>query len=301
MLAELMRNMKFKLPTHHPIAVGLLAFCLIPVAWAVEATGRAGQKEGRELEIESEFYAGERGYLHGGLGVTGEINDHQAFGVIGHFVREDSHDEIFPSFGGEFIQRLENGFELEFFTFGYVPMEEQYAWAFGMRGSREFEIRDSVSLIPFFGPTFARVRTIDEATLDPTMISHLMLLGGVALEAGPVTGNLFGSYSFYNRDPRGLETHVDLEEMTHLAAYENNDGFARSTVGTEISYAIHDRVALNARYALILYHDQTRHSISFTPEFVVNERTKIFAGFQLLRGDGEDNNLLVTGASFSFE
>lgn len=282
------------------LAAGFISLGAIHPAWANEGTGRAGQKERGETEVESEFYAGERGYLHGGLGVTGAINSHQAFGVVGHFVREDSKGEIFPSLGGEFIQHLESDIELEFFTFGYSPVEEQYAWAFGIRGSREFEVSESVSLTPFFGPTFARVRAIDEATLDPTMISHLMLLGGVALEAGPVEVNLFGSYSFFNRDERGLETHVDLEEMTHFAAYENNDGFARSTVGTEISYALHERVTLSGRYALILYRDQTRHSISFTPEFSLSPRTNLFGGFQLLRGDGEDNNLFVTGVSFSF-
>lgn len=61
------------------------------------------------------------------------INGHQAFGVVSHFVREDSKDEIFPSFGDEFIQLLQNGFELELFNFGHFPVKEQYAWAMGMR------------------------------------------------------------------------------------------------------------------------------------------------------------------------
>lgn len=278
----------------------LIANVISSPVWAHEGTGRAGQKEAGETEVEGEFYAGKHGYLHGGLGIIGGINDHQSFGAVGHFVREDSKGEIFSSLGGEFIQHFENGFDLESFTFGYLPVEEQYAWAFGMKGSREFEVCNSVSITPFFGPTFAQVQAIDENTRRPTLINHLMLLGGAAVEAGPVSVNVFGSYAFFSHDPRGLETHVDLEEMTHLAAYENNDGFARSSVGTEISYAIHERVLLNGRYALILYRDQTRHSISFTPEFGLNPRTKLFGGVQLLRGDGEDNNLFVTGASVLF-
>jgi hypothetical protein len=32
----------------------------------------------------------------------------------------------------------------------------------------------------------------------------------------------------------------------------------------------------------------------------LDSRWEIFAGIQLLRGDGPDNNLLVTGATFLF-
>jgi hypothetical protein len=64
-----------------------------------------------------------------------------------------------------------------------------------------------------------------------------MLLGGVAVHAERFEFSVFASHSFFGRDPVGLETHVDLEEMTHFAAYENNDGFARNSAGAEVSYS----------------------------------------------------------------
>lgn len=278
----------------------LISCVILLPANAHEGAGRAGLKELESLEIETEFYAGKGGYLHGGLGAVGKLNERQGVGIVGHFVREDSKGEIFPSLGAEFIQQLDNHTNMEVFTFGYFPVEDQYAWALGLRGSRQIECNDKLTITPFFGPTFARVQAIDEATEDPTMIGHFMLLGGLTVHSGPVDMTIFASHSFFSRDPRNLETHVDLEEMTHFATYENNDGFAQDTVGTEISIPIHERITLTGRYALILYKDETRHSISFTPEFGLNSQTTFFTGFQLLRGGGADNDLFVAGVSFAF-
>ena len=111
---------------------------------------------------------------------------------------------------------------------------------------------------------------------------------------------VFGSHSFFSRDPVGLETHVDLEEMTHFAAYENNDGFASNTAGLEISYPLTEAITLHGKYAWLDYEDRTRHAITFTPSLKLDPYWEIFAGIQLLRGDGPDNNLLVTGATFLF-
>lgn len=271
-----------------------------PTVLAQEGTGRADFKELAGIEVESEFYAGKRGYLHGGFGVIAPLDEMRKIGFVGHFVREESGGEIFPSLGAELIQNLGDGFELEAFSFGYLPVEKQNAWAFGLRGSRCFDLNGRVSMSPFFGPAYARVRAIDEATNTPVGIGHLMLLGGIAVEAGPVEFTLFGSHSFFSRDPVGLETHVDLEEMTHFAAYENNDGFATNTMGAELSYPLNDWLTLTGRYAWILYEDATRHSFSFTPEVKIGPHWKVFAGIQLLRGDGLDNNLAATGAAFSF-
>lgn len=265
-----------------------------------EATGRAGFKHPLGVEVEAEFYAGKRGYLHGGLGVIAPLNEKQKVGIVGHFVREESGGALFPSLGAEFIQELGEGFELEAFSFGYFPVEKQSAWAAGLRGNRRFAFSDHGSITPFFGPAYARVRALDEETESPVRIGHLMLLGGVGVELGPVEFTAFGSHSFFSRDPVDLETHVDLEEMTHFAAYENNDGFARNTVGAELSYSPTGWLTLTGRYALILYLYETRHSFSFTPALKVGEHFEVFTGFQLLRGDGAENDLFMTGAAFSF-
>jgi len=283
------------------ILLTAIASCLASLSGhADEGTGRAGLKETAGIEAEAEFYAGKRGYLHGGLGVIMPLNEEQKLGFVGHFVREESGGEVFPSLGAEFVQDLGDGYEMEGFTFGYLPVEDQSAWALGLRGSRTLDLSNRVSLSPFFGPAYAQVRAIDEATDDPVSIGHLMLLGGISVNAGPLDFTLFGSHSFFSRDSVGLETHVDLEELTHLAAYENNDGFARDTAGVEACYGVTEWLTLAGRYAFIRYDDRIRHSISFTPEVKINSQWELFAGIQLLRGDGEDNDLLVTGAAFSF-
>ena len=273
---------------------------LVLPALAHEGTGRAGFRDDLEIEIESEFYTGRRGYLHGGLGAIIPLNEKQKIGIVGHFVREETGGAIFPSLGAEFVQDLGHGFDLEAYSFGYFPVERQHAWAAGLRASRRIKLNDHFTIAPFFGPTYARVQAIEEPTANPVTVDHLMFLGGVAVHAERFEFSVFASQSFFGRDPVGLETHVDLEEMTHFAAYENNDGFARNSTGAEVSYTPVEWLRLTGRYALILYDDETRHSISFTPAIKVSSHWEFFGGVQLLRGDGLENDLIVGGASFGF-
>ncbi len=267
---------------------------------AQEGTGRAGFKEPDGTEVESEFYAGKRGYIHAGLGLIAPLNDTQRIGITGHVVRESTGNDLFPSLGMEFIQEFDSGFGLEAYSFGYLPVAGQHAWAVGLRGSRAVVVSDGLTVAPFFGPAFARVRAFDEDTGRLVNIDHLMFVGGLTLKTSVAEVTLFASHSFFQRDPAGLETHVDLEEMTHFAAFENNDGFARNTVGLEVSVSTNDWLTLSARYALILYEGETRHSVSFAPKVKITDHVEAFAGVQFLRGSGPGNNLLMAGMAFSF-
>ena len=89
----------------------------------------------------------------------------------------ETGDEICPSLGAEFIQDLGSRFELEAYSFGYFRVEKQSAWAVGLRGSRRLAFSDHVSISPFFGPAYERVRALDESIETPVSIGHLMLLG----------------------------------------------------------------------------------------------------------------------------
>jgi hypothetical protein len=256
--------------------------------------------ESSAVEAEAEFYAGKDGYRHGGLSVAAPINDRQTLEINGHLVREHTGDDVFPSLGMNFEREFVNGIGLKAYSFGYFPVDDQYAWALGLRGSRRFELNDKTTISPFFGPVYAQVQALEEATDEPKSIDHLMLLGGITLERGKLDLTVFGTHSFFSRDPVGLETHVDLQEMTQFDAYDNNDGFARNSAGTEVSYSPTDRITLTARYALILFDDGTRNSFAFVPSIKLGPRWKAFVGVQLLRGAGTDQNLVTTGGSFSF-
>jgi len=264
-----------------------------------EGTGRAGFKRPAGIEFESEFYTGKGGYLHGGLGIVGPVGDGRRFGIVGHFVREETGGEFFPSLGAEYIRDFGQGRELEVFSFGYFPVEKQHAWALGARVSNQLKLEHEVTVSPFFGPAYARVQAMDEATGQPATIGHFMLLGGVEVHAKIWNLTFFGTHSTFSRDPAGLETHVDLEEMTHFAAYENNDGFAQNTAGLEISCSPTDRLTFTARYAWIHYPEDTRHSITFAPALKFGKHLQVFAGVQLLRG-GKENDLAMVGVSRAF-
>ena len=155
-------------------------------------------------------------------------------------------------------------------------------------------------MAPFFGPAYARVTAVEEATEEAVTVGHLMLLGGVTLEAGSVSVTLLGSHSFYNRDPSGLETPVDLESMTHFAAYENNDGFARDTAAVELAWEVTEWLTLHARYAAMWFDGETRHAVAFTPAVKIREHVELTGGVQLLRGGAVENDLIFGGLSVSF-
>jgi hypothetical protein len=268
-------------------------------AFAGEGTGTADSVAQAGVEIESEFYAGKGGYLHGGLSVLAPFDQNETIGVNAHVVREHVGEDVFPSMGADFEHDFTNGFGLKAYSFGYFPVDDQHAWAMGMRGSQSLEFHDHVKVSPFFGPVFAQVQAFDESTERPANIDHVMLLGGFSVEAGKFEVTAFGSHSFFSRDPVGLETHVDLQEMTQFEAYDNNDGFARNSGGFELSYSLNDWLTLTARYALIFFDNQTRQAITFVPSVKLNSRWEAFAGVQFLRG-GTDQDLVTGGASLSF-
>ena len=272
----------------------------LPLA-AHEAAGRAGHKEGEESHaVEADFFAGPDGYLHGGLGLLQPLDEDHHAGLTLHLVREETGGNWFPSLGGELAKHFSNGVELEAFSFGYFPVERQHAWAAGLRVMKPLVAGDW-TITPFLGPTFARVRALDEPTDTPVDVSHTLLLGGAIFACGSVELSMFGSHSWFSDDTRELETHVDLEEMTHLAAYENNDGFARDSVGGELNWAMTSRFDLAVRYAAIFFPSESaRHSVTLLPSVTIADGVKISAGAQWLRGAGFDRLLLASGFSWEF-
>ena len=57
---------------------------------------------------------------------------------------------------------------------------------------------------------------------------------------------------------------------------------------------------LPRRAATVTFDDGTRNSFAFVPSIKLGSRWEAFAGVQILRGDRTDQNLVTTGASFSF-
>lgn len=268
---------------------------------AHEGTGRGGHKESPETwEAELESYFGRHGYYHFGFGVQTALGKQHKLGLITHLAREDSHSDPVSSLGAEYgLQR--DGIELEAFSFGYFPAGGQHAWAVGLRAAKEFSLAERLTLSPFLGPTFAHVRAVDEATETSVDVSHTMLFGGVIIEVDPIEVIIFGSQSFFSRSTRGLESHVDLEEMTHLAVYENNDGLACNSLGGEVRWRCHEKLAIATRYAAIFFvGESVRHSVVFSPVWRITERLEIFGGVQFLRGGPGNNDIGFGGVSCRF-
>jgi len=292
-----------KISERHIVAcvfAGWFASCVLLSAH--EAPGRAGHKEGEQAHaMETDIFVGPDGYLHGGLGILQPLGEDHKAGLTFHIVREETGGNWFPSLGAEVGRHFENGTEVELYSFGYFPVENQHCWAVGARLLKAFGPADDWTLTPFVGPTFARVRALDETTEEPLDVNHTMLLGGLLLARDPLEIGVFGSHSWFSRNTRELETHVDLEEMTHLAAYENNDGFARDSVGAEVTWEVVARLRLAARYAAIFFPEEsTRHSVTLLPSVELVKGVQLSAGAQWLRGAGFDRALFAGGFALEF-
>jgi hypothetical protein len=267
---------------------------------AVEARGHAGGKEPEPLEIESEMYIGRHGYWHGGLGAVIALAEDLKLGLGAHAQREELGATEVPYYNAEFIRDFGDGLEVEAFGFAYPEVERLQAWGTGLRATKTYEISEEREWAWFFGPSYARARSVVEETDELKTMHHVMLLGGVTLEAGPVFLRLIGSHSFYNDNPEGVETHVGLTDMTHFAAYENNDGFVVDTTAVEVAWSVNDWLTLNARYAAMWFEEETRHALSITPSIEVSERLEIEFGVEFLRGGEAENDLAFIGVSFEF-
>lgn len=269
-------------------------------ASAAEAPGHAGGKEPENVEIESELYIGRHGYWHGGLGAVVALGEDLKLGMGAHSQREELGATEVSYFNAELIGDLGGGLDLEVFSFVYPEVERLQAWGTGVRVTKTFEMEEKREVSLFFGPSYARARSVVEETDELQTMHHLMLLGGATLEVGHVSLTLIGSHSFYNHDPEGVETHVGLTDMTHFAAYENNDGFVRDTAAVEVAWEFNDWLTLQVRYAAMWFEDETRHAVAVTPAVRLNEKVELEAGVEWLRGGEVENDLAFVGVTFSF-
>ena len=276
----------------------VLTFC--HHASAEEAMGHAGGKEAEKAEIETELYIGRHGYWHGGMGAVIALEEDLKLGLGGHMQREELGATEVSYFNAELIGDFGGGLEVEAFGFVYPEVERLQAVGTGLRATKAFEMQGEHGMSVFIGPSYARARSVKEDTDRLVTMHHLMLLGGVTFEAGPIGVTLLGSHSFYNHNPEGVETHVGLTDMTHFAAYENVDGFVRDTVAVEVAWEVNAWLTLHARYAAMWFEEGTSHAVAFTPAVKLSERMELETGVELLRGGESENDLIFVGLSFAF-
>jgi len=270
------------------------------------------QSSNNNFTIEPELFVGQRGYIHGGFEFEKSINEKFELGLSVHVVRENSEGSFFPSVGVKLTTEITEGFELTAFTFGYLPVEDMYGLGVGVRIDKELaEISafgSPAQVSVFISPAYSYVKGARELEVEgeeeaeiPATVNHYMLFGGVRLDAEPVSLVLFGSHSFFSGDPVGVETRVDLGEMTQTEVYENTDGFAGNSIGGEIEFELTDWLSVSTSYAVIWLEGlPKRRSFMVGPSFSIGEGLEIHGGLQLLRGGEADNNLGVIGLTLNF-
>ena len=187
------------------------------------------------------MFIGQRGYIHGGFEFEKPINEKFELGLSAHVVRENSEGSFFPSVGVNLTTEISEGLEFTAFTFGYLPVDDMYGLGVGVLIDKELaEISafgGPAQVSVFISPAYSYVKGARELEVEeeeeaevPAVVNHYMFFGGIRLDAGPVSLALFGSHSFFSGDPVGVETRVDLGDMTQTEVYENTDGFAGKTL-----------------------------------------------------------------------
>lgn len=228
------------------------------------------------------------------------LDEELVLGLGAHAQREELGATEVPYFNAELIREFGGDLEVEVFGFVYPEVERLQAVGTGLRGTKTFRMGEEQSLSLFFGPSYARARSVVEESGKLETMHHLMLLGGVTWDFGGVEVRLIGSHSFYNRDPEGVETHVGLTDMTHFAAYENNDGFVRDTAAIEVAWELKAWLTLNLRYAAMWFEEETRHAIAITPAVKLGDRVELETGVEFLRDGEGENDLFFIGISVVF-
>jgi hypothetical protein len=250
-------------------------------------------------ETEAEFFIGREGYRHGGLNFSREAWG-GTIGISAHLVQEGVDEPVFPSLGLEIGRELSDALEVGVFTFGYLPTEGQHAWALGAHATHAVHASPAAEVRVFANTVYARVQATDLATAEAESVGHGMIFGGLQVERGGVMATVFGSRSGFDRDPYGLETHVDMGEMTHFAAYENTDGFASASLGAEVTASWAERFRVTATYARMRFDGHAvRRSAVLRPSVRVG-RFELFTGVQLLRGGRGDNDIAMVGIARSW-
>ena len=161
----------------------LTLLCLLPSAALVahESSGHLSEHAVSRVTLGTEFYFGKHGYWHGGAAVGTPLGEKLSLVLGAHLVREESGAKEVPPFEAELIREFAHGLEVEAFGFGYTEVEQKQAWGVGVRATKRFALPGGVSVAPFFGPTYARVEAVEEATEKAVTVEHLMLLGGVTV------------------------------------------------------------------------------------------------------------------------
>ena len=271
------------------------------------------QSTKHNFTIEPELFIGQRGYIHGGFEFEKPINEKFELGLSAHVVRENSEGSFFPSVGVKLTTEISEGLEFTAFTFGYLPVDDMYGLGVGVlidKALAEISAFGSPAQVSvFISPAYSYVKGARELEVEeeeeaevPAVVNHYMFFGGIRLDAEPVSLALFGSHSFFSGDPVGVETRVDLGEMTQTEVYENTDRFAGNSIGGEIDFELNDWLSVSTAYAVIWLEGlPTRRSFTVGPTFTIGEGLEMQVGIQLLRGGETDNNLGVIGLTLNFK
>lgn len=269
---------------------------------SVTDTGHRHHVHDFEPTLTAEYSRGDEGYRHTGL-IFGASVGKWTMGATYHTVKESNGEAVFPSLGLQAGYEFREGLLLEGFTFAYLKKEKQKSFALGVRLETEimefdaFDEEGNVSLL--LSPVYADVTAIEEDSGLPVDIDHRMLFTSLTLGTKYFSVAVVASWSSFSRQNTGLETRTDLEEMTHSAIYENNDGFPDDSIGLEVLVTPIERLSLYLGAANIDFPGlPLRRSRRIAIDYEIMHELEIGISHQTLRGGEGDNN--ITGIELSY-
>lgn len=268
-------------------AVIMVALTLILFSSVSDAGGDHGG--GNTPSVHAELFNGEGGYIHAGIGAEIPLVHKWKLNLNVHTVKEETGSKIFPSIGAGLEYEFSEALSLGGFGFHYIEVDETEAMAFGIRFESEvmhFDAFGDYGLLSLlFSPVFGDYTAIDEDTELPVDLNHKMLFFKATVDTKKFSWSVFGNKSWFSGDVVELETWVDLAEMTRTAVYDNNDGFARSSVGTEFTVYPSKHTSLLGGVVRIDFPGlSTRYSYRTTLGWKSTKNLELELGYQRLKG-----------------
>ena len=268
------------------------------------AQDRASQEStSYSFSIEPEYFRGKNGYQHTGLGMEILSPKTTYLAMNYHTSQEESDAPTYHSLGLTLGNSNINGNDISIFGFTYFKKEGKHANGIGIQFERTIlQLGKDASASIMFRPAFVNISAINENTDNTENINHTMLMSGLTMQYKLIDLSIFGTHSFFSKNPQSLETNVDMGELTGIEVYENNDGFPKNSIASIINFPLSERLTVSGQYAILWFEGQTpRHSIFPKMALSINSYFNIFFGMQWLRGGIKNDMLGFGGLSLTLD
>ncbi|MDQ3652871.1 MAG: hypothetical protein M3458_21860 [Acidobacteriota bacterium] len=255
----------------------------------------------RVRKFESEYFGGQHGYRLGGISFATPVGKRFSLKLGTRFVRESSKTPTFPSVAAMVGMQVSRGVEVEAFTFGYLPKDDQFAIGAGLRAEKHlFDFRmfgQRARVSGFFSPVYVNVKAHEAESHVSTPgvpheeplphASHALSVKGDML-AATAAGPVLPLVATVKRNPQIGQVmllgggKLDLGKI-NVSVFGSGSFFSRSAKNLETPVDVEEMTHI-ATY--INNAGFMKNSVGTEVSFKPHRRLSLTSGYARIRFDG---------------